>query len=232
MGCGSAQGGCWAGDCAQGHGQEEDEAFSRQVEQAWRSQAHGLVGNFNILGICRRTGQQGTGGAVWSSGMAVGSLSRLLSKGSHCAEPQLPKELVGNVNVGSRLQESPSSEILRTPLGMAVSSLLQLTLFSAESVVSSSTLWNVLLIVWNRMGFVTKGRWFERTDWQCKTVSVALHRVVSADARAAASVFCLYECQVFSCFLHVSVGRSLYKGFRLPPEAVLFIFLLSCHKGE
>lgn len=72
--------------------------------------------------------------------MAVGSLSRLLSKGSHSAEPQLPKALVGNVSVGSRLEESPSSERLRTRLGMAVSSLLQLTLLSAESVVSSSTL--------------------------------------------------------------------------------------------
>lgn len=159
---GSEQCECWAGDCLpQGHHQE-DEAFARQLEQA-------LVHRPTSWGIliswvsARRASQQGVWGAFWSSGMVMGNQEQVtehLAKGDTLQSLSCQEELVGNVNVGSRLQESPSLEIFRTHLDIAVSNLLQLTLFYAESIVSSSILCNVLLTVWNRIGSVTKARWF------------------------------------------------------------------------
>ena len=75
--------------------------------------------------------------------MATGNpeqVTEQLAKGNTLQSLRYQEELVGNVNIGNRLQESPSLEIVRTHLDMAVSNLLQLTLFYDESIVSSSIL--------------------------------------------------------------------------------------------
>lgn len=75
--------------------------------------------------------------------MATGNPEQVtehLAKGDTLQSLSYQEELVGNVNIGNRLQESPSLEIVRTHLDMAMSNLLQLTLFYDESIVSSSIL--------------------------------------------------------------------------------------------
>lgn len=104
----------------------------------------------------RRASQEGTMRSILEFRVATGNLEQLAwwntLQGLLCQEV-----LVGHVNIRSRLQESPSLEIFRTHLDMAVSNLLQLTLFYLGMLSPHHVnVWNVLLTVWNRIGSVRK----------------------------------------------------------------------------